>query len=181
VNTSLWQSLTAVGYAGLAVYLTVVAAWDLKARRIPNRLTLPALGAVLLWRIGRVWWAIADGRSVGPEFAFLVPWAVLLLVVWPIRVMGGGDVKLLLILFGVFPTFEFLVLVLLVSGVIISSVLLWRYGRRRRVGQLCSWLVGRLFGGRLAPTQEELDTGIGEPTAFLFAAAGMLMIVLRCV
>lgn len=162
----------------MAAFLTLAGGWDLKARRVPNWLTLPALAVVLAWRAARFVLSSARGAPGAAELTFLVPWAVIVLALWPLRVFGGGDCKVLMVLFGVFPTWDMFILALLVSGLVIGVVLIWRYAHQRRLGHLAIWLWSRLSTGQLRPTDEELAAR-GEPTAFLFAAAGLCMLILQ--
>jgi len=168
--------LEPVGWSVFALYLSLVGAWDLKTRRVPNSLVLPAVGIVLFWRAVRIVVLLHVGLSAMPELAF-VPYWVGVFMLWRLTIMGGGDAKLLMVLFGVFPAVEFLLLLLAVAGLTMAAVLAWRYGRRRRLGLLVSGLLFRLRHGRIFPTESEL-TAEGEPTAFLFSIAGMVMIVL---
>lgn len=176
MNTS---GFSDVGYAVLALYLALLGAWDLRTRLVPNKLVLPGIGAVLVWRLARIAYMLHAGLFDWSELSFLIPWAIICFVIWPMRVFGAGDGKLLMVLFGVFPTIEFLVVLLIVSGVIMLAVLVIRYGRRRRLTQLVAWLTVWLYGhgGRLRPTRAELDV-LGEPTAFLFALAGMIHMIM---
>ncbi len=179
MQTDVLRELETVALAVFALYLAVAGAWDLKTRRVPNFLTLPGIGVVLIWRTIRLVWMAHAGLPVLPELAFVPYWAGVWML-WTGRMMGGGDAKLLMILFGVFPTLQFLFLLLAVTGLTMALVLLWRYGRRRRIGLFISSLLFRLVHRRWFPTEAELSSE-GEPTAFLFAGAGMIMIVLSLV
>ena len=168
--------LRAASYALFALYLAAVGAWDLKTRNVPNFLTLPGIAAILAWRAIRVGVLFAHGIPFSQELAF-VPYWLGVWMLWLGRAMGGGDAKLLMVLFGAFPRTEFLVVLVTVTGLTMAAILLWRYGRRRRIGLFLSGLLFRLSHGRFFPTEAEIEVG-GEPTAFLFSAAGMVMIVL---
>ncbi len=78
--------------AALAIALVVAAVTDLKSRRIANWLNAAiAIGAPFFW--------IASGLSFWPEIAAQIGIAVatfaVLSVLFAIKAMGGGDVKLL--------------------------------------------------------------------------------------
>lgn len=178
------ELLEPVALGVFALYLSVVGAWDIRTRRIPNALVLPAIGLVLLWRALRIGLKIAEVIYVGSlpiltelltELNFLLYW-VGIFMLWQAGIMGGGDAKLLMVLFGVFPAIEFLGLLLAVTGLAMAAVLSWRYGRQRKLGLLISGFWSRLRQGQFFPTEAEL-TAEGEPTAFLFAVAGMVMII----
>jgi prepilin peptidase CpaA len=78
--------------AALAIALVVAAVTDLKSRRIANWLNAAiAIGAPFFW--------IASGLSLWPEVAAQIGVALatfaVLSVLFAIKAMGGGDVKLL--------------------------------------------------------------------------------------
>ena len=75
--------------AVLALILTLAAAWDIRARRIPNPLVLTGLGAGLLWH---------GWHGGGPELLWSlggVGVACLALPAYAAGGVGAGDVKLL--------------------------------------------------------------------------------------
>lgn len=173
---TLVRDLEPVALALLTIYLAVAGVWDLKTRRVPNFLTLPGMGIVLLGRAIRIGIQVHAGTLAQAEMAFLLYWAGIWML-WSAGMMGGGDAKLLMVLLGIFPTLEFLLLLLTVTGLTMAVVLVWRYARRRRLGILIKGIWMRLTHGRIFPTDAELEA-MGEPTAFLFAAAGMIKIIL---
>lgn len=77
----------------IAAVAAVAVLTDLRSGRIPNWLTLPALGAGLVF-------SAATGGWQGLGLALLAVGCALVLLGWmfAIRVMGGGDVKLLMAL-----------------------------------------------------------------------------------
>ena len=75
-------------YALVAV-LVLSVGWDVKARRIPNWLTLSALAVALLLRIPLGFGAALSGVGAA-TLAFLI-----VLPVFALGGLGGGDVKLL--------------------------------------------------------------------------------------
>lgn len=76
----------------LLATLAVAVATDLRSRRIPNRLTLPALGAALLIRLLFGGWSGSEGLASGLGGA-LVAFAPFFLLA-SMGGMGMGDVKL---------------------------------------------------------------------------------------
>jgi len=94
----------------LTTYLVLAAVWDLRTRRVPNWLTLPLLAGVLAWRLAQL------------DFAF-VPYCCACLGAWLVNSLGGGDVKLLMVLFGLFPQVELFYLLLIVASAGIGAVL----------------------------------------------------------
>ena len=118
--------------AGLAIALVTAAITDLKARRIDNVLTGGiALAAPLFW------WA--SGLSLWPGVALqfgvaLVAFAILA-VLFALRAMGGGDVKLLTALALWIEPMLFLkliVLMALLGGVLTLVLGAWHVMRRRK-------------------------------------------------
>ncbi|HAD18682.1 MAG TPA: peptidase, partial [Erythrobacter sp.] len=83
---------TYVLLAGLAIALLWVIVTDLKSRTISNRLTMAvALGAPIFW--------LSTGLPLWPGVALQIGLAAIVFAVccilFAIRQMGGGDVKLL--------------------------------------------------------------------------------------
>jgi len=85
------------GYATLAAALLGAVAFDLRSRRIPNRLVLAGVGLALVLHAvatatgsaplaGRAWWAPFAGLATG--LAVLMP-------LYLLRATGAGDVKLM--------------------------------------------------------------------------------------
>lgn len=170
------QLLYPVAMGLLAIYLTVVGVWDLRTRKVPNFLTLPAMGLVLVWRAVRIVLAVRHGQPVSPELTFIWYWLGAWLL-WSLGAMGGGDAKLLMVLFGIFPTGRFLALLLVVSGSIMALLLMWRYWQQKRLGMFFKNLWVRARMGRFFPNRRQVELE-GEPTAFLFSLAGMVMILI---
>ncbi len=118
--------------AGLAIALLVAAFTDLHSRRIGNWLNAAiALGAPLFW------WA--SGLSLWPDIAWqlgvaAVTFAILALL-FALRAMGGGDVKLLTALaLWVEPAlfFNLVIIMALLGGVLTILFAAWHIMRRRR-------------------------------------------------
>lgn len=74
----------------MVVFTAVAAGWDLREKRIPNKLTLPMFFAGWIYQIAFHGWAgILDGLA-----GFAIGFGVLF-VLWFIGGGGGGDVKLM--------------------------------------------------------------------------------------
>ena len=97
----------------VGLFTAVAAAWDLRMRRIPNKLTLPVFGLGLLYQ--GVFYGWAGLANAGQGFAIGFG---LLFVLWIIGGGGGGDVKLMGAL-SVWLGFRLTVLVLLGSTVFV--------------------------------------------------------------
>lgn len=75
---------------GVAALTLAAAAWDLRTRRIPNKLTVPAFCAGLVYQaVFHGWAGLGDAG-----LAFLVAFG-LFFILWVIGGGGGGDVKLM--------------------------------------------------------------------------------------
>lgn len=128
------EIFTYVLLAGLAIALVWVIVTDLRSRTISNRLTLTvALGAPLYW--------LSVGLPLWPGIAFQVGLAVVVFAVccilFAIRQMGGGDVKLLTALALWFPPTNFLGLVLImamVGWVLTLAMGIWGVARSNVLG-----------------------------------------------
>lgn len=143
----------------LTLYLALAAAWDFRTRRVPNWLTVPLLVTVLAWRLAHL------------DFAFLPYWLGCL-AAWFLNSLGGGDVKLLMALFGLFPRVELFYLLLLIAGVSIGVVLLARHVRARSLGAWLSRSACRLSRLKLFPSKAEMEVA-GEPFTFFISLAGI--------
>ena len=84
---------------------------------------------------------------------------VLLYLIWRMNIMGGGDAKLLMGLFALFPTYEFaLIFSVLVLAALTPTMIVRHWGKRP---------------SDLLPTQEELRTK-GQQYAWVFCLPGVV-------
>jgi Flp pilus assembly protein protease CpaA len=171
------------GIAGVALFLAVpvripifsdlalgcmllLLAWiswhDLKTTRVPNIVTYPLIVAGLF-------------RSLfAHDGGFLIYWIVLFALLY-VNSWAGGDLKLLMGLFALFPDFRLAWLIaasILVTGL---PYLAFKYRERWR-GALRD-LAWRIMTGRIVPTREEFERE-AVPSAYVFcigAAAYLLM------
>ena len=163
-----WVSLALKG--AITLWLIVVSVWDRAERRVPNGLVLPAMLGALLWQ---VYASIAGKYETGspPIMFVLVAWVVLF-VLWQAHVFGGGDAKLLMALFAMFPTTQFLlVFAVVVLAVTLPLVVL----RVARTGLRHTWrnLQERIASGQVLPTAEDLRTQ-GRPHCWSLALPGVI-------
>jgi prepilin peptidase CpaA len=85
-----WVKTELLLLSGAVVVAGVGAAWDLATYKIPNKLTYPAM---LLGLIAQVCLSGRDGLLMGP--AGLLLGGAIFLVLYLLRTMGAGDVKLM--------------------------------------------------------------------------------------
>jgi prepilin peptidase CpaA len=119
-------SLTAANWVlvvAMVVFTAVAAVWDLREKRIPNKLTLPMFFAGWVYQIAFHGWAgVLDGLA-----GFAIGFGVLF-VLWFIGGGGGGDVKLMGAL-AVWMGYKLTLLVLVASTfaviVITMGVVVW--------------------------------------------------------
>jgi prepilin peptidase CpaA len=119
-------SLTAANWVlvvAMVVFTAVAAVWDLREKRIPNKLTLPMFFAGWVYQIAFHGWAgVLDGLA-----GFGIGFGVLF-VLWFIGGGGGGDVKLMGAL-AVWMGYRLTLLVLVASTfaviVITMGVVVW--------------------------------------------------------
>lgn len=168
---------------GLAVILLTAGLIDLAKGVVPIEITYPLMFA-----------GIVRAVVVGDP-SFLLYW-VALAVIYLLNVVGGGDVKLLMGMFGLWPHLEFLVVMEVV--VIVTHVPIVLYRRLRHAqgrAQLCyawNWLqirfiqlmTGEETPNALAqeaiaqrPTIKELSER-GDRLAIAFALGGILYLFL---
>jgi prepilin peptidase CpaA len=138
----------------IAVMVGLLAAsWDIKTRRIPNKLTFSAIGIAILMAafngLSELWTCLL-GIVVGFLILFL-----------PYLLLGGigeGDLKLMAA-FGALggPQFAFWSAVYgsILGGIGALTVVLMSSRRRRVKNNIQAWLLGALRGGSLSlPTSE---------------------------
>ena len=109
----------------LVAVVLVAAGWDLKWRRIPNWLTVPAFVLALALRVPLGTAPLLDGFLAG-----LIAFA-LGVVVFALGGLGGGDVKLLTVA-GAFLGIDRLWGALLVTVLVGGAIALWAVIRRGR-------------------------------------------------
>lgn len=132
-----------VALACIFVFTATGLVCDLRTRKLPNLLTVPAFCAGLLFHAANgLWLSGLSGTAHGILFAF---WGFatgfgLILVLWFIGGAGGGDVKFMGALgawLGAWLTVQVLVLSAVLSGVFTTVILVRRvFGLKRlRSGQ----------------------------------------------
>ncbi|WP_233996510.1 prepilin peptidase, partial [Erythrobacter sp. HI0074] len=149
------QIFTYVLLAGLAIALLWVIVTDLRHRTISNRLTLTvALGAPLYW--------LSIGLPLWPGIGFQIGLSLLVFatccVLFAIRQMGGGDVKLLTALALWIPPSQFTLLLIamaMLGWVLTMGIAAWRVAhsttiRTRPARDTAMLLVGTLIAALFA-------------------------------
>ena len=162
--------------AGGAVILCTLATWwDLRYRRIPNGLTIPAL-VVALCLHG----ALGAGKGLLLSAAGALVAGALVLPGYLLRFTGAGDVKLLLAVgaFLSFPLSLMAGLVALVLGGVLGLLSALRVGRlamvlSRSLG-LAQWMARRASGMQLS---RPAASGLRVPFGVAIALATVLVIL----
>lgn len=163
--------------AGGAVILCCVATWwDLRTRRIPNALTLPALGIALCMH-----GATGAGQGLLLSAAGALTAGALLLPGLLMRFTGAGDVKLLMAV-GAFlslPDAFLAGLFALVLGGLLGLLAALRWGRlgeviSRSLG-LARWFAQRASGASFAAPA---TSGLRVPFGIAIALATLLVVFL---
>lgn len=140
-----------------AVFTAVAAGWDLRTRRIPNRLTIPVFLAGWVYQaVDRGWTGLGDAA-----LGFLVGFGILF-VLWIVGGGGGGDVKLMGAL-SVWLGFRLTLLVMIVSTLVVlivtCAVFVWSLMTRGlRASQSRYLATGKLTrkevrSGKVAPAE----------------------------
>jgi len=130
----------------LAALLAAAAVSDLRSRRIPNTLTLPACLVFLLLRL-----ALAGPDGLWSGLGGLTLGLALMLPAYGLGVMGGGDVKLLAAVgaalgpVGVLWSFLF---TSVCGGAYALAVLLWRPAGRAALHRVVVGVAGSLLALR---------------------------------
>jgi hypothetical protein len=154
---------------GMDALLLGIAIGDLRTRRVPNLVTYP----LMLAGIVRALWV--------HDPVFLLYWGALWLL-WTARFIGGGDAKLLMGLFGLFPDMRMTWLV--AASVFVTGVPYLVYKHRHALTNVSGWgsalrvLGMRLITLQLLPSPSEFDRE-AVPFAFSFCLAGAVYLWLR--
>lgn len=144
----------------LSAYLALAAAWDLKSRVVPNWLTVPALASAGAWQLYQGHWE------------FLEAWAAIF-ALWMLRFFGGGDAKLMMALFALFPGVEFLVTFCWTAIACTLPQIVLKY-RRISPLALARRLKFALITG-LLPSEEDLEER-GVKSTWIISLAGVLYV-----
>jgi Flp pilus assembly protein protease CpaA len=172
----------------ITAWLGAVAFWDLRTARVPNQLTLPAMAAtggfrlcLGLWGLVLVLLRVAHGGNPAPSgcgciqgienlLFTLVAWAIIF-GAWKLNIMGGGDAKLTMVLFALFPTYNFVLTFCLVAlAALLPLLVLQHWGKRpfEALGEIAFRLQTGLF-----PTRQELERK-GKQYAWVFCLPGVI-------
>ena len=154
-----------ITFGGMIALFAWISWNDFKTQRVPNSITYP------LMAIG-----IARAITFG-DASFLLYWAVFFFL-WTARFMGGGDAKLLMGLFGLFPNFQLaqvMSMSILVTGL---PYLLYKY--RHQWGTVLRALFWRLITGQFLPSQTEFEKE-AVPYAFSFCLGCSVYLLMRVV
>lgn len=149
--------------------LVWLAANDLRTRHVPNTLTYPIMAAGV---VRAVW--------VGDP-TLMIFWCVLYLM-WAAHIFGGGDAKVLMGLFGLFPDMRMAWVVSL--SVLATGIPYLAYKHRRTITSLQALnTAARSFGWHIItlqflPSQRQLDEE-GVPFVLAFSLAGAVYLALR--
>lgn len=154
--------IPAVGMSALFIWISFN---DFKTRRVPNVVTYPLMMVGIVRGI-----AFCDG-------IFLLYWVVFF-TLWTTRFMGGGDAKLLMGLFGLFPDFQLAWLVALCILVTGLPYLAYKYRHQwRTIPPALFW---RLITRQFLPSQAEFEKD-AVPYAFSFCLAGGVYLLTQVV
>ncbi len=131
----------------LAIALVVAAFTDIRRRQIDNW-----LNAAIALAAPAFWWA--SGLDLWPGVAMQLGVALAAFAVlaglFALKVMGGGDVKLLTALALWIPPYEFMQLLLIMAiagGVLTVAMFFWHVARRQRDRIAIPYGVAIAFGG----------------------------------
>ena len=149
----------------LAIALVFAAFTDMKRRQIDNWLNAAiALGAPVFW------WA--SGLSLWPDVAIQLGVALAAFAVFAgmfaLRMMGGGDVKLLTVLALWVPPYDFLKLLVIMAiagGVLTVMLVFWHVARRQRDRIAVPYGVAIAFGALWVLAQNYLPSAINASQA----------------
>lgn len=154
-----------IAFVGIAALFVQISVNDFKTRLVPNTITYPLMLIGLVRAI-----AFRDG-------IFLFYWAVLF-TLWTVRFMGGGDAKLLMGLFGLYPDFQLVWFV--AASIIVTGLPYLAYKYRHEWRTIPRAIFWRLITRQFLPSQAEFEKE-AVPYAFSFCLAGAMYLLMRVV
>jgi len=154
-----------IAFVGIAALFVQISVNDFKTRLVPNAITYPLMLIGIVRAI-----AFRDGM-------FLLYWAVLF-TLWTVRFMGGGDAKLLMGLFGLYPDFQFVWIV--AASILITGLPYLAYKYRREWRTIPRAIFWRLITRQFLPSQAEFEKE-AVPYAFSFCLAGAVYMYVRLI
>lgn len=177
------------GRLGLLVLLAAICWSDIRFRRIPNRLILAGLCAVLAWQsfalpgAGLFQDAGPGALGIGESLAGMAAAFTAFLVLHLMRMMGAGDVKLMALLgaaFGLHALPALLISVFLAGGALAAVRLVDGPRRRAVFSNLRIILYGSLarasLGGDAGPQFDpRTDSADRLPFALAISAGALLL------
>ena len=162
IPSQISSRIALVGMVGLFMWISLN---DFKTRRVPNAVTYPLMTVGIVRAI-----AFHDG-------VFLLYWVVFF-ALWMSHFMGGGDAKLLMGFFGLFPDFQLAWLVALCILVTGLPYLVYKYRHQwRTIPRALFW---RLITRQFLPSPAEFEKE-AVPYAFSFCLAGAVYLLMRVV
>ena len=151
----------------LTLWLVTVSAWDRLERRVPNWLVLPVMFGAFFWQI----YSSVGTREFDSVMFVVISWVVLF-AMWQAHVFGGGDTKVLMALFAMFPSVQFLILFSLVKLVASIPLLVIKYaGTGFR--DLFRGVRQRVVDGQMLPKAGELRIK-GSSYCWTYALPGVI-------
>ncbi len=160
ISPGVSAGLVLLSVTGLFTYISVN---DFKTRRVSNAVTYPLMMVGIIHAL------------IVRDATFLAYWLVVF-GLWAMRLMGGGDAKLLMGLFGVYPEIQLAQFVAI--SVIVTGLPYLGYKYRRTWQTLPRALFRRLLTQQWLPTQAEFDQE-AVPFVFSFCLAGWVYILMR--
>lgn len=165
--------------SGASAVAIVAAGFDLRTRQIPDRLTWPAVAIGITCRAVLGGWRAGLIAFAAALLAFLI-----LRILYALRTMGGGDVKLLTAVaaFASMPaTFEVMFWTAMFGGVMAVLLMLFK-GQLGRLFSNTSELLEHNFKNGLKPHPEmnlKNPAMVKLPYAVPIAAACLMVLILR--
>lgn len=161
---------------GICFAVSLLAAFtDIKSRKVRNSLVLPVLLTGLLWNL-------IHGGFSGAQDAFLA--AVLPLALFPfyvIRMLGAGDIKLLMALgawLGLKDSLSLIAFSIICGGVMALGIIIIQQNGWRRLKRLWNYLSVCLLSGKLLPYQDSEQMLTDDALPFALAVVGGLICLL---
>lgn len=154
-----------IGFTGCLIFLIIAFITDVRAMRIPNKLTIPAMATGLVYQTGSAGWSGLGTGLMGAVVGF----GIMFVLYWT-GAVGGGDVKLFAGIgawMGTGFTLSSLVYSIIFAGIIGIIILIWR----REVFQRLRAFFTNAFGAVILRSLNPIKKYEAEMLSFPFMLA----------
>ncbi|USB34113.1 A24 family peptidase [Paenibacillus sp. YPG26] len=150
-----------IGFVGCMIFLSAAFVTDIRYMKIPNKLTVPAMVAGVMYQLWAGGWV---GLASGLKGA-VIGFGIMLVLYWT-RAVGGGDVKLfggIGAWMGTGFTLSSLVYSIVFAGLLGLLILIWRREVIQRMRGVLNSVLGAIILKGLGPLKSNESDMLSFP------------------